>query len=186
VFRITAELPTLSVDEIIERLKQFSRRFMPDAQMESEVESEDLYRNTGAPRMLLHAEFEERKRMGQRPLSLASLSVLNRKGLTVEHILPQEPNFRVRAYGFRSMDHYEKHKHRIGNLVLLEDALNKACSDRTVEDKMSAPECYQRSHLWGVKALSACHAPPGEPFRLVNIDSRAKTLAQSMLKRWPI
>jgi hypothetical protein len=185
VFRITAELPTLSVDGIIQGLKQFCRRFMPDAQMQSELESEDIYRNAGAPRMLLHAEFEEKKK-GQRPLTLARLAEMNQKGLTVEHILPQEPNFKVKAYGFRSRDHYEEHKHRIGNLVLLEDALNKTCSNRTVEDKMSAPECYQKSRLWAVKALSACHAPPGQPFRLMNIDSRAKTLTQSMMKRWPI
>ncbi len=185
VFRITAALPSQSVDDIIQELKKFCLRFMPDAQMQSQLESEDLYRNTGASRMLLHAEFEERTN-GKQPLTLARLAELNRRGLTVEHILPQEPNFKVKAYGFRSREHYEEHKHRIGNLVLLEDKLNKTCSNRTVEDKMSAPECYQKSRLWAVKALSACHAPPGQPFKLVNIDNRAKTLTQSIMKRWPI
>lgn len=186
VFRITASLPNLSVDEIIERLKQFCRHFMPDALMQSQLENEYLYRNAGVPRMLLHAELEERKKGGKSPLTPAALMNLGRKGLTVEHILPQEPNFKVKAYGFRNKDHYEEHKHRIGNLVLLEDTLNKTCSNRTVEDKMSAPECYQKSNLWAVKTLSARHAPPGQPFRLVDIDSRAKTIAQSILKRWPI
>ncbi|EIC20130.1 DUF262 domain-containing protein [Thiorhodovibrio frisius] len=186
VFRITAALSSLSVDEIISGLKQFCRHFMPDALMQSQVENEYLYRNAGVPRMLLEVEFEERKK-GKKPRpSPAQLVALNCKGLTVEHILPQEPNFKVRAYGFRSRDHYEEHKHRIGNLVLIEDTLNKTCSNRTVEDKMSAPECYQKSGLWAVKALSAIHTPPGQPFRLLDIDNRAQTIANLMLKRWPI
>jgi hypothetical protein len=186
ICRITRELPLRTVDEVVAELQHFCLRFMPDALLGSRVVDEDLYRNLGLPRMLLEEEELARATLKLPPLSVQQLADFTSTGLTVEHILPQEPNFNVVAYGFDSYEAYELHKHRIGNLVLLEGPLNSACNNRTVEDKMSAPNLYFASELKAVGALAAQFASKAHGFQCASIDARSKALAEVVVARWPI
>ena len=186
ICRITRELPLRSVDEVVVELQHFCQRFMPDALLGSRVVDEDLYRNLGLTRMLLEEEELARSALKLPPLSVQQLADFNSTGLTVEHILPQEPNFNVVAYGFDSHEAYELHKHRMGNLMLLEGPLNSACNNRTVEDKMSAPNLYFASELKAVGALAAQFARKSPGFHRASIDARSKALAEVVVARWPI
>ena len=186
IFRITQELPLRSVDEVIEVLQNFCQRFMPDAKLESRLVDQDLYRNLGLTRMLLEEEELARAALKLPPLSVEHLVAFNSTGLTVEHILPQEPNFNVVAYGFDGHEAYELHKHRIGNLILLEGPLNSACNNRTVEDKMSAPNLYLSSGLKAVSSLAAQFTGKTQGFQCVSIETRSKDLAKLVMQRWPI
>lgn len=186
IFRITRELPSRTLDHVMVELLNFCQRFMPDSLLASRLVDEDLYRNPGLPRMLLEEEALARMSLNLAPLNVRQLSDLNRTGLTVEHILPQVPNFNVVAYGFDGIEEYEQQKHRIGNLMLLEGPLNSTCNNRTVEDKMSGPNLYLSSELVSVRSLAAQFAGQIQGFRRTSIDSRAKRLAELIVGRWPI
>jgi len=186
IYRITQQLPKLSIDDVVSQLQQFCQKFMPDAMLSSRLVTEDVYRNLGLPRMLLAEEEEVRTTEKAPQLNIHQLPLLNRTGLTVEHIFPQEPGFNVRAYGFKNITEYEQENHRIGNLVLLEAPLNSRCNNRTVADKMSAPDLYLSSGLDAVKKLSADHAGSAQGFQKHDADARSDLLAKLVVKRWPI
>ena len=185
IARITRRLPTLSVGQIAAELRDFCQHFMPDALMASRMVDEDLYRNLGAQRMLIEADEHARLVMKQAPLGIEALVELNKIGLTVEHILPQEPSFDIGAYGFANRDEYEQYRHRFGNLTLLEGPLNGACNNRTVEDKMSAPNLYLSSGLTSVKVLAAHHAGQSG-FKKSDLEKRGQELSQFVATRWPL
>lgn len=181
---ITHDLPKVTIGEVGTRLRNFSQKFMPDALMASRLVDEDMYRNPGLPIMLLEAEQSARSAMGQPQMSLSELVKLNAAGLTVEHILPQEPNFSTTAYGFANAEEYQQHAHRIGNLILLEARLNSRCNNRTVEEKMLSLELYPESQLTAVAELRAGCAYQVPMFDRSTITSRSKALADMIVKRW--
>ena len=186
IFRITRELSQSTADHVMTELHNFCYRFMPDALLASRLVDEDLYRNLGLPRMLLEEEESSRAVLKLPKLEVNQLAGLNSAGLTVEHILPQEPNFNVVAYGFDTNEEYERHKHRIGNLILLEGPLNSSCNNRTVEEKMSAANLYLSSGLCAVRSLSAQFAGKAQGFQRQSIHARSTLLAGLVIKRWPI
>lgn len=188
IFRITRELPTSSLDEVTLALQGFCQHFMSDALMVSRLADEDLYRNPGLTRMLIQEEESARQAVGEAVLGLPELAELNHGGLTAEHILPQDPenSFDIAGYGFDSADDYLQHKHRLGNLVLLEGGINSACNNRTVEAKMTAPNLYMASQLCGVRAVAAQFAGITQRFDLTALDKRSQRLAKLMVEYWPI
>jgi hypothetical protein len=188
ISRITRKLPTLSLDQVRLALQGFCQHFMSDALMASRLSDEDLYRNPGLVRMLIQEEEKERQAVGKTAIGLAELVELNKGGLTVEHILPQDPenSFDITGYGFDSADEYLQHKHRLGNLVLLEGIINTACSNHTVEAKMTMPTLYMASGLYGVRAVAAQFAGNTLRFNRTALDDRSKRLASLMVERWPI
>jgi hypothetical protein len=183
---ITHDLPKVTIDEVGNRLQNFSQKFMPDALMASRLIDEDLYRNPGLPIMLLEAEESARHAVGNESLAFGDLVELNAAGLTIEHILPQDPSFNIIAYGFINSEEYTQHNHRIGNLMLLEAPINSACRNRTVEEKMLNSDFYQKSQLTAVVELRAECADQSPMFGRDKITSRSKSLADMIVKRWPI
>ncbi|MDO8777984.1 MAG: DUF262 domain-containing HNH endonuclease family protein [Burkholderiaceae bacterium] len=179
---ITRGLPNLSIEEVVAKLKEFCRRFMPDALMASRLVDEDLFRNPGLVRMLLEIDEQVRLALKLPLLDIPELAALNQIGLTVEHILPQEPSFDIKAYGFTDDDEYLHHKHRFGNLMLLEGPLNSACNNRTVEEKMSAPNLYRSSSLSSVSALVAGQTG----YQMSDLNTRSAALAVQIAAKWPI
>ena len=157
---------------------------MPDSLLASRIVDEDMYRNFGTQRMLLEVEEESRKALNAEPLQMVELVALNKTGLTVEHILPQKPNFHLVAYGFVDAAEYLQHKHKLGNLMLLEGPLNSACNNRTVEDKMSSDRLYGDSRMSSVKTLVARHAGQAG-FNKTSIEDRGKAIALLVTRRWP-
>jgi len=188
IFRITRELPTLSLDQVMVALQEFCQHFMSDALMASRLADEDLYRNPGLTRMLIQEEENARQAVGEAVLDLTQLVDFNKDGLTAEHILPQDPenSFDIAGYGFDSADNYLQHKHRLGNLVLLEGSINSACNNRTVEAKMTMANLYMASKLCGVKAVAAQFAGNSQRFDLTALDQRSQRLAKLMVENWPI
>lgn len=188
IFRITRLLPKATVDQVIAGLHDFCRRFMSDALMTSRLVDEDIYRNPGLTRMMLEEEEAARHVVNLPPLDVLQLVAFNQIGLTVEHILPQDPDssFNVAAYGFADEDEYQQHVHRIGNLVLLEGPINSACKNQTVERKMVAPSLYISSKLSAVKELSAQFAGNTQRFQRQSLEKRSRILAEIVAKHWPI
>lgn len=187
IFRITRDLHQHSSDWVISELQGFCDRFMPDALMASRLMDEDMYRNPALPRMLMREEAVTRLAVGESELTLQELAMLNQNGLTVEHILPQDPDnsFSIGSYGFVSDEEYLQHKHRLGNLVLLEGGINSACNNRTVETKMTVPNLYMASSLCAVKAVAAKCAG-NKRFDKALLVVRCRELSEMMVGHWPI
>ena len=185
IAHLTRELPKLTVAQVATKLRDFCGHFMPDSLMASRIVDEDMYRNFGTQRMLLEVEEESRKALNGESLQMVELVALNKTGLTVEHILPQEPNFHLAAYGFVDSAEYLQHKHKLGNLMLLEGPLNSACNNRTVEDKMSSDRLYGDSRMSSVKTLVAKHAGQAG-FNRTSIEDRGKAIALLVARRWPL
>jgi hypothetical protein len=188
IFRITRDLEQHSVDWVISELQNFCRRKMPDALMASHLIDDDMYRHPALPRMLLQAEAVARDAVNEPALTLEDLADLIKRGLTVEHILPQDPenSFSTTGYGFGSDEEYLQHRHKLGNLVLLEGGINSACSNRTVESKMTAPKLYMDSDLCAVKAVAASCAGNGQRFDKSRLVVRSEQLSSMMVSHWPI
>ena len=186
IFSITRDLGNTSIKQVVINLQNFCRKFMPDALMTSRLASEDVYRNYGLQRMLWEEEDQIRHSLQQPLADIEELSRLNAAVLSVEHILPQNPSFEIKSYGFKDAEEFEEYKHRIGNLLLLERSLNSACQNSTVEAKVTEPTLYAYSALVSVRALAAHTVGKPQGYKLDNIEERSQTLAQMILSRWPI
>ncbi|KXU87118.1 hypothetical protein CR51_35885 [Caballeronia megalochromosomata] len=186
MFWITRELPNSSVDNVVQHLRNFCHKFMPDTMMVQRLEAEDMYRNVGVPRMLWEEEDQLRAELQLKHADIAELAELYTGGLSIEHILPQNPSFVVEHYGFDGLDQYEDYKHRLGNLLLLEGRINSACQDKTVEQKVILPSLYLASRIKMVKALAAKRSGATQGYRREGIEERGQQLAELLLKRWPI
>ena len=182
---ILRKLPKSSAQQLAQNLLNFCQQWMPDALMASRLLADEMYRHPGLQRILLEAEEQARGALKCPALSIAELVELAKVGLSVEHILPQEPSFNIEAYGFANNDEYLQNLHRLGNLLLLEQPINKACNNSTVEQKITAPHLYHASSLRTVGALAAKHS--GQPsYQKVDVNIRSKALAELVAVRWPI
>ncbi len=188
IFRITRALAGWSVDQVAQSLIEFCRQFMPDTLITTRLVDVEVYRNPGLERMLLQVEELARAEVKAPALDLVALKNLNRDGITVEHIMSQDPgdSFHVSHYGFTGNEDYEQNRHRLGNLMLLEGAINSACQNRTVEQKMSTPNLYPKSIFCAVQALAARHAGAEHRFDKVALQQRSLGLAKIVKDRWSL
>lgn len=188
IFKITRNLASSKVEDVAQSLLSFCERFMPNQLMQSRLVDEDIYRNPAVPRLLLQVEFESRLVVGETPLALSDLVQLIREGLTIEHVLPQDPDnsFQVESYGFQGTADYDLIKHRLGNLVLLEGGLNSGCNNRTVEVKVSGDKLYRASVLSSVRSIAADCSQPNSRFDRARVSTRSMAMAEGMVKRWPL
>lgn len=176
----------LSPLQIAERLIYFCQRFMPSARFEAKLANEDMFRNPGLPRILLEAEGAAREATGQPRLEISDLALVNTEGLTIEHILPQEASFGVRLYGFHSTESYLEHIHLLGNLAPLEKRINSACSNSSVEKKMTESKLYRSSQFNLIKTLAAGGANKSPAYSKDALIERGEELARFAVKRWPL
>ena len=188
IFRITRELGRSAVEDVARDLLSFCERFMSDQLMQSRLVDEDMYRNPAVQRLLLQVEHDKRLAVGESPLELPALRKLVADGLTVEHVLPQDPDnsFNVGIYGFADSAGYDLMKHRLGNLLLLEGSLNSACNNRTVEAKVTAPNLYRTSSLCSVRGVAAECSQPNVRFDRTMVSGRSTAVATSVAQRWPL
>lgn len=189
ILKITSDLHQHNIDWVVGRLKEFCEWGMPDAMMASRLVDEDVYRNPALVRMLLREEAYIRAQLDQPEHSLQELIELNKNGLTVEHILPQdyENSFNPEGYGFANGDEYYRFVHRLGNLVLLESSINSACRNQAAESKISNLRLYPSSSLAAVRAISAeCMDNDNTRFCVQWLLQRSRTLSDLFVSSWPI
>ncbi|MGF6596285.1 hypothetical protein P3T23_000992 [Paraburkholderia sp. GAS448] len=186
ILNLTRDSADLPLTQIADYLQWFVAKFMDDGMFESRLATEDIYRNPGVLRILSAAEEEQRVAIGSGGVELQQLVDLVRSGQTVEHVLPQEPSFGVRAHGFATAEAYVGHIHRLGNLTLLESALNSSCNNQAVETKMKDEKLYRSSGYEMTKSLAAAGATKAPAFTRADIDTRSADLARLCVARWPV
>ena len=186
IFSLTRQAASKPIQEIASDLRRFVGKFMDDGLFESRVSQENLYRNPGLLRIFCAVEEKQRFDMNKLAFSLTDLVELVKSGQTTEHILPQEPSFGIRAYGFRSKEEYMENIHRIGNLTLLESNVNSLCSNQSVEIKVDNERFYRASSYQMTQSLAAHGATRTPAFSLDDINSRGAELAKFCVQQWPL
>jgi len=99
--------------------------------------------------------------------------------LEVDHIFSQETTLSFPAYGFQDQEDYNLNKDRLGNLCLLEDALNKRAGKDTLANKF---RYYQQSDVPGTKELG--FALQNHIYTKKEIENREKRIVDFCLTRW--
>lgn len=181
VAHLVRGLGRLQNNEVADELMNICQRFMPSEKFRSRL-NEDMYSNAGTLRILLSVEEQCRKA----PYAIEDLASLVRDGITIEHIIPQSPSFGIKAYGFHSEVSYEENVHRIGNLLLLETRVNSACSNNSVETKISTHKLYGKSGFQSVLALAAEHAGKTPAYSRTAILDRSAGIANFAVDHWPL
>jgi hypothetical protein len=154
-----------SKEEIARWLLNYGQQWMSAEDFSLRLER-NIYGNEAVPYLLL--KYSEKLR--SRPYSLEELKSLISLNLTIEHILSQDPNFDVRAYGFESEEDYLEHRDRLGNLTLLSKGLNSQARNKA---PLAKADYYDRetSLLEITKALAT------------NIRSRSGFTKQDLIDR---
>jgi hypothetical protein len=186
ILSLTRQAAEKSLEEIATDLRRFVGKFMDDGLFESRISQENLYRNPGLVRILSGVEEKQRFDLNKTKFSLSDLVELVKDGQTVEHILPQEPSFGIKAHGFSSKEAYEEHIHRIGNLTLLESGLNSLCKNQAVETKMSNEKFYKATRYQMTLSIAASGVNRVPAFSRNNIDTRGTELAKFCVSEWPL
>ena len=135
IFNLSRKARDLAPDEISNTLRQFVAWFMDDATFQSKL-SQDVFQNAGINRMLVEYEIFTRKSLRMPIPTVAELSAMIAEVQTVEHLLPQTPDFGFPSYGFATAEEYDLNKDRFGNLTLLERYLNARCHNQAIQTKI--------------------------------------------------
>ncbi|MGI5172837.1 DUF262 domain-containing protein [Treponema sp. OMZ 840] len=154
-----------SIDEIHESLKNIVEKFMSDHTFRNYLDA-DIYGN-GATKYIL-AEYDGG------PLSVEKYSALQ-----IEHIFSREPEFDVRVYGFEQDYDYEKN--RFGNLILLEEKINKSIGNSAPINKVNG--CLQ-SEIESTRAMAGSIQKGS--FLKEQVDNRRNKLIEYCLSRFVI
>lgn len=158
---------------IYEHIESFIEEFMWDTEFQTYLNG-NMYTNPAAKYILW--EFEK--------YQVDSLDEWNfdlYRNLQREHIFPEEPTFSFPAYEFQDEVKYRNNIHRLGNLTLLEEPINKRIGNKIPQDK--APD-YQKSNVPGTKKLGFDISNRG--FNKDSIDKRTEQLINFCLQRWEL
>jgi hypothetical protein len=101
------------------------------------------------------------------------------KDAQVEHIFAETPTINFPGSGFQDERMYDENIHRLGNLLLLEERLNKSVQNKVPVDK--APY-YQQSEVTRTKKLGFVISNRG--FTKSDIDSTTKDIIAFCVNRW--
>mgnify|MGYP000262271778 CR=1 FL=1 len=99
----------------------------------------------------------------------------------IEHIFPKEPTLSFPAYQFNDERDYVANIHRLGNLCLLEEKINKGIQNEIPQNKSKE---YQQSAISRTKQLGYDISNKG--FYKGNIDKITDEIIDFCLKRWSI
>ncbi|WP_297445230.1 HNH endonuclease family protein [Desulfurobacterium sp.] len=122
----------LSNEEVARWLIEYRNKWMPDSELAIKLQ-ENLYGNKAVPYLLIkYSEY-----LRKRSYTFEELMELKNIRITVEHILPKEPNFDVKVYDFDNEEDYLKHKDKLGNLTLLSRSISSQVENKTLLAKIS-------------------------------------------------
>ncbi|RLC88607.1 MAG: hypothetical protein DRI79_07640 [Chloroflexi bacterium] len=159
--------------EIQRSIKRFVEQFMGDTEFQMYL-SRSVYRNPAVKYILW--EFEKH----QDP-SFDEWNFALYDDVQIEHIFPEERTFNFPAYGFQDEREYLDNIHRLGNLTLLEESVNKRVGNSPPPDK--APH-YQRSRVPGTKKLGFDISNVG--FNRDDVEERGEQIIDFCLQRWKL
>jgi len=155
----------MPVNEIVGRLIGFNEVFMSDFNFKNYL-NENIFNNGGVKYIL--SEYQKE-----------NLSIDRYKGLQVDHVFSQNPDFDYIEYGFG--EDYDYEKNRIGNLTLLERGLNAGLGNAAPIHRVSgylSSGITETRYLGGIIQLGN--------FNKSNIDKRGEEIIDFCLVRFKL
>ncbi len=193
IFTLAHESFDLNPAEIANRLLYFVRNFMSDSAFLSMLKNYEIYGNVGLPSILTELELNEIKASAEYNKSddkatiiFDALRGMLRKHQSVEHILPQTPNFDVGTYGFNGEDDYEEHINMIGNMTLLTESENKSFNNTSTDNKICDQAYYKKSFYRSTSQLAYDLCGSGRRFTKAVLNARTDEIAQFCVEKWPL
>ena len=184
VLNLSRKARGLTVSQIADELREFVLRFMDDTQFRAKL-GQEIYGNLSVNRILTEYEKLVRSQFKDMGLTMDDLSKILRNEQTVEHVLPEEPDFGFPSYGFTDRTQYDLAIHRIGNLTLLEKRLNSRANNASVESKIRDRNLYHASDYRITRQIAADCASRNPVFSKSIIESRTQELSEFCMAQWP-
>ncbi|MCL5769837.1 MAG: DUF262 domain-containing HNH endonuclease family protein [Planctomycetes bacterium] len=185
ISRLACDAVTKSEKEIAASLANIVSRFMDDGLFASAL-SGSMYGNEAILHILLQHGEACATEKGRAGYTVAELIDFMRSQPTIEHIFAQTPGFTFPGRGFETQEQYLGANDRLGNLCLLEKALNSRCQEKTPEQKLEDVKLYKESRFDTTRSLVAEVAAGGTPFNAKAVDARTRKLADFVKVRWPL
>jgi len=161
--------------QIQDWLLSYNQSKMPKETFQSYLKA-DVYGNRALPHIFIDiSEYLE-----GRKYTFDELDRLARTTPTIEHILSQTPKFSPRSFGFKDQEEFIEYQHRLGNLAVLEEKINKAVQNKNPSDKVSS---YDRSAFKVAKVMSSRIAK-NKQFTKNDIEQRTEELTDYCTDRW--
>ncbi len=191
VYKMRGTNPRVDMSTLARKAKSFSsaaienelisfvQRFMGDDEFARYLKN--TFHNT--PTAYLMIAYGEK--LNKRPYTIAELQNMKASQPTVEHIFPQQERFEFPNLGFKDVEDYKHMVQTIGNLTILEKALNSQCQNRTPDQKVSG-KYYERSLFEDARRISAQLKTSGLPFTREDIQKRMKILAEFCMQSWNV
>ena len=154
----------------------FNTRWMSKEQFNASM-SVNIYPNAALPYIFVnYCESIRSKRY-----SLDELERIVASIPTIEHVLSQTPDFKPESLGFKNMEDFVSHEHRLGNLSLLEKTLNSAVQKKVPLLKVDVG--YDKSSFEMTKKLASDITSRGT-FDKQDVLDRTDELKEFCVKRW--
>jgi hypothetical protein len=166
--------------DIEERLVSFVDNFMSDAEFARRLNS-DIYPNV----VLKYVFTEYNEHLLGSEYSLQELMEQGETIPTVEHIFSREERFDFPNFGFSSLEEYNDRVNMLGNLTLLEKAINSQCHNKTPGQKISE-NLYGKSIFEDARRISAEVMNRGSAFVKTDVEERTRRIADFCIKKWKI
>jgi len=160
-------------NQIVRAIKDFINWFMDDPTFQHYLNG-SLYKNPAAKYILWEYEKYLDSSFNDCNYSLYKIC-------QVEHIFPEEPTLKFPAYQFNDEREYIGNIHRLGNLCLLEENINKKIQNKIPQNKIQG---YQKSAISRTRQLG--YYIDNNGFDKEDINRITKEIIDFCLKRWKI
>ncbi len=185
VARLAKRAMTAEPEDIVGPLLGFVHWQLNDARFREALEGE-MFRNKAI--RLIFTEYEDHllAEANAPARDVAALIAIAGAPLSVEHVLAQEAPFEPTSRGFENQEDYAWWLHRLGNLTLLEEAINSRARNKPPETKASDAKLYQVSALRTVRDLGIQIQQTTGLWSKSAIEARTAALVDFVLGRWPL
>jgi len=174
----------LSINNIVSRIKDKALYYVSELDLINELSNENFYNRHSSQDIryiFYHYESMLREKEGE-PSSLNLEEILS-ETYTIEHILAKDLRKEHRPEDLKDDEEFEKHIHRLGNLVLCSRSWNSRYGNKPFEEKKKCKgekySCYQKSSFKCQQKLAEF-----ETFSKTEIDKRQQELIKWIKERW--
>lgn len=162
------------------KIRSFIKDFMDDDEFRVYL-SRRMHKNPATKYMLWEFEKHQSPTFDEWDFDLYAGS----DGVQIEHIFPIEPVFDFPAYSFVDKSDYQNTIHRLGNLTLLEESINKRVGNRSPKGK-AEQRGYFDSKVPGTKELGHQIDVSKVGFSKRDVEDRTGRIVDFCLQRWEL
>lgn len=166
-----------ALSEVENHLEWFNEHEISDERFKDYLANYSYFKQTGLLRTLF-IDFCER--LQGKAYTLDQLQRIMANDPTIEHVLSQDPQFKPRAFGFRTNEEFEEHKDLLGNLTLLEKSINSSIKNGGLSEKVVG---YRRSEFQMTSRLATA-LNLSKSFGKADLLARGSSLVDDFAERW--